>query len=110
MNLNREQTAIIKQTTETPKNLKIVQVTGFKKCLRARSNNLKQRIEAVKAKLATVHSGDVVFLDYKNMENIHGHWFNHSRGTNEWQNIGNIVAIGTPNLNVGEIEDLYLCL
>ncbi len=64
----------------------------------------------MKAKLATVHSGDVVFLDYKNMENIHGHWFNHSRGTNEWQNIGNIVAIGTPNLNVGEIEDLYLCI
>ncbi len=44
------------------------------------------------------------------MENIHDYWFNHSRGTNEWQNIGNLVAIGTPNLNVGEIEDLYLCI
>ncbi len=110
LNLDPDTTAIIKQTTEIPKNLEIIQVTGFKKCLRERSDNLKQRIEAVKAKLAAVHSGDVVFLDYKNMENIHGHWFNHSRGTNEWQEIANLVAIGTPNLNLGEIKNLYLCL
>ncbi|WP_017302697.1 helix-turn-helix domain-containing protein [Spirulina subsalsa] len=41
---------------------------------------------------------------------IDGHWHHHNRSSNEFKGIPLLITLGTPNPNVGSIEDEYLTL
>ncbi len=91
-------------------NLKIVQITGLGLAGRERSDSLKQRIAALKAELQERHA-DIGIIEHKShVEKGDGWWFNHNRGSNEYQDCSALASVGTPYQNVGALQDIYITL
>lgn len=102
----------VQQEPERFDNLKIVQITGLGLAGRNRSDSLKQRCSALKAELRARHA-DIAFIEHQShaeKETGDGWWFNHNRGSNEYQSRSALASIGSPYQNIGHLQDVYITL
>ena len=102
----------VQQEPDRFDNLKIVQITGFGLAGRNRSDSLKQRCSALKAELRARHA-DIAFIEHQShaeKETGDGWWFNHNRGSNEYQSRSALASIGSPYQNIGHLQDVYITL
>ena len=101
----------LEQECPSPDNLTAIQVEGFGLAGKARSHACEQRIAAIKEVLKGRHGEDnLALLDWKLKDYRDGWWFNHSRGTNEWQQKQALASFGIPYPNIGLLEDIWLAL
>ncbi|MEC4869076.1 MAG: hypothetical protein SAJ11_23620, partial [Jaaginema sp. PMC 1078.18] len=53
---------------------------------------------------------NVQFIGIKGEPDIDGYWFNHNRGSNQFEGCSNLAIFGSPYANVGGLQDDYLAL
>lgn len=101
---------IEKEKPEVSK-LKIIQLTGMGLINKDISDNKKSRMAAIANHLKTQFGDDVGFIAPKAIkQSSWGHWFKDNRGSNEYQNKGNLCLFGSPVSNIGAICARYEAL
>jgi hypothetical protein len=90
----------IRQEQPKPENLTVIQVQGMGLLGKIRSAHLNCRVDALKNKLIETFEGAAV-IDFK----AHGDlaWFVDSRGSNDFQQVQTLIAVGTPFQNLGAL-------
>jgi hypothetical protein len=98
---------VIEQQYPTRHNLKIVQITGMGKLRKERSEQLLDRVQALRTELLQRHP-DIAFGDWKaQADKGDGKWFVNLRGSNEFQNHSALAVFGIPYKNIGYLQALY---
>lgn len=90
----------IRQEQPKSQNLTVIQVQGMGLLGKIRSAHLNCRVDSLKPKLLETFEGAAV-IDFK----AHGDlaWFVDSRGSNDFQQIQTLIAVGTPFQNLGAL-------
>lgn len=108
LGINTNEIIEIQQELTPSENLSIVQVTDLGLVGRGRSDSLKERLGALKPALRIRHP-DLFTIEHKPYaEEGDGWWFNHSRGSNEYQKRSVIASFGVPFENIGALQDWWL--
>ncbi|MEO1183717.1 MAG: DNA primase, partial [Cyanobacteria bacterium J06636_27] len=106
----QEPVLVIEQVPPSYSNLNIVQITGFGKPGKQRSNGLINRVDASKSALREKHS-NLGILEWKSNagDNEYYH-FSDGRGVNRFINCDALASFGIPYANVGELAAEYQVL
>jgi hypothetical protein len=110
LNITPSAIVVIEQEAPRAENLEVIQLTGLGQVGRKRSAFCQSRVAALKASLASQHP-DLVCLDFKDLAQAQeGWWFNHNRGSNEFEAKSAIASFGIPYPNIGAALSLYQTL
>ena len=118
LNKSVNQFAVIEQECAPIKNLtiNIVNTKGtksnqFSDTAIARCQHLIDTITSNKQKTGLITHKELKehFLDHPRLA-LTGHWFKDNRGSNDFRSFNQLIAIGSPNQNIGAITDACYCL
>jgi hypothetical protein len=101
LGIPRHELLVIEKSKPNYQNLRIVQVDGFGKLGKDRSNSIEQRVRLFQAWLRQKHS-DIDFLDWLDYGDF-AH-FREGRGSNQFINHSALASFGTPYQNFGALQ------
>jgi hypothetical protein len=107
LDLDPSEIVVICSKRKSYNNLTIKHIKGLGKLTRQRSDELKERLEALLAKLEKQHPNCAVIDHLATKRTRDGHWFADSRGTNAYQEKEALVIVGSPYQDVGHLSMVY---
>ena len=106
--LERNEIALIEQEKPDYSNLTVHSIYNEGMASRHFSDDCQRRNTAIIEQIQSEKSEEVPILGYKGSETLY--WFNHNRATNELKGVKDLIVIGTPHTNLGEVKDEYYAL
>ncbi|AFZ11345.1 hypothetical protein Cri9333_0365 [Crinalium epipsammum PCC 9333] len=107
LGIQRHELLVIEKLKPTYQNLRIIQVGGFGKLGKERSDSLDQRVQLFQAWLRQKHS-DIDFIDWLAFSDF-AH-FREGRGSNQFINHSTLASLGIPYQNIGALQMEYQTL
>ena len=101
LGIPRQDLLVIEKEKPSYKNLRIVQVNGFGKLGKKRSESLEQRVQLFQAWFRQKHS-DIDFIDWLMFADF-AH-FREGRGSNQFINNSALASFGIPYQNIGALQ------
>lgn len=101
LGIPRHELLVIEKKKPTYQNLRIVQVNGFGKLGKNRSDSIEERVQLFQAWLRQKHS-DIDFIDWLNFSDF-AH-FREGRGSNQFINHSTLASFGIPYQNIGALQ------
>ncbi len=76
-----------------------------------RSNLSRRRLASLTEVLSRLHNARIGTIDHMSIKQEgDGHWFNDNRGSNLYQDLEALIAVGTPYSDIGALQQEYITL